>query len=190
MRRADFLTVMRGLLVIPIILLLLVPSRWAAVGGVILFTLGVVTDYLDGFFARKDGPTKEGKILDPLVDKILILSILAVYVHHQVLPLLPFLIILIRDLSMNGLRALAKRPLAANWGGKAKTVIEIVLVFVLLATDLRFQGWPVAWFAWLAVPLAWLGALAAVLSFAHYFWFIVRTQGLPLRAARRRRARR
>ncbi|RME31209.1 CDP-diacylglycerol--glycerol-3-phosphate 3-phosphatidyltransferase [Candidatus Woesearchaeota archaeon] len=187
MRRADVLTLIRGLLVIPILLAFLFPSPWAAVAGIVLFTLGVLTDYLDGFFARKDGPTKEGKILDPLVDKILILSILVVYVYRHVFPLTPFLIILIRDLSMNGLRTLSKKPLAANLGGKAKTVIEMVLVYALFATDLSFRWRHLSLL--IVSPLAWLAAAAAVLSFAHYLTIIVRNQGLPLRGVRRRRAR-
>ena len=92
----------------------------------IIFILASVTDFLDGYIARKYNlVTTFGKFADPLADKMLVLtSFLA--------------IILIRELMVSGIRLVAAQKgevIAAGWAGKVKTFVTMIaLIFVFLAT--------------------------------------------------------
>jgi len=105
---ANKLTVSR-IIVIPVILLLLaVPHGWAAWLALVLFTAAGVTDWLDGYLARRDNEvTLIGQFLDPIADKLLVASVILMLVYNgQIsgLTVLPAIIILMREVAVSGLR--------------------------------------------------------------------------------------
>jgi CDP-diacylglycerol--glycerol-3-phosphate 3-phosphatidyltransferase len=102
----------------------------------LLFVLASLTDLLDGRIARRYGKvTTMGKFLDPLADKLLILSVLAVLVQDLVIPAWVAIIVLGRELLITGLRTIAapqRLIIAATPWGKTKTVTQMLAVGLLM----------------------------------------------------------
>ncbi len=96
---ANFLTVIR-LLVAPVLFAMIFDqvSTWP---NVILWTILVATDGVDGIIARRHGTTRSGAFLDPLADKVLILGALFALVAADALPLLPVAIIAVREIGIS-----------------------------------------------------------------------------------------
>ncbi len=104
----------------------------------LLFIVGVVTDWLDGYIARKfNVVTKFGKFLDPIADKILVNGVLIFFSIIRVVPAWVTVLFIVRDIFVNGMRlVLAEQNIvvsASKWG-KIKTVAQfvgIVVIFLL-----------------------------------------------------------
>jgi len=106
-------------------------ARWWAVA---LFLGAALTDWLDGYVARRLNQVSDlGKVLDPLVDKLLILVPLLLCIEWQVVPAWSVALILARELGIASWRIQQPRIQGANLWGKAKTVAQIVAVALLLA---------------------------------------------------------
>jgi CDP-diacylglycerol--glycerol-3-phosphate 3-phosphatidyltransferase len=121
---------------------------WLVLGiSVLIFAVEVVrsfvgggtpafTDYLDGHIARKQGiVTDFGKFIDPVADKLLNLSAMIMLTYCGLLPQWAVIVILARELAVDGLRMVAVgqgRVIAAGKLGKIKTVSQIVLVLYLM----------------------------------------------------------
>jgi CDP-diacylglycerol--glycerol-3-phosphate 3-phosphatidyltransferase len=97
-----------------------------------LFTLCAVSDWLDGFLARRYGTgTPFGTLTDPLVDKLLILSIMFIFADLRMVPLWVVLLNMFRELLVTAVRHGASsraRVIGANWMGKVKFVLQVLLV--------------------------------------------------------------
>ena len=102
----------------------------------LLFTLASLTDFADGYIARKYALTSDfGKLMDPIADKFLILAAFLSFVRIQIVENWMVLLILGREIVVTGLRifALTKgKVLAAERAGKHKTVSQMVAIFVVL----------------------------------------------------------
>ena len=102
----------------------------------ILFVVIASTDALDGFIARHyNNITTFGEYIDPIADKILLTSAMVVLVFLQRLSLYIFIILVIRDFIMSGVRIIAKKDgvdISAKKLGKIKTIFEAVVVAFLL----------------------------------------------------------
>lgn len=133
MNTPNKLTILRILLV-PVCLLLAGYDQYLA--AAIVFALACITDTLDGYLARKKGLiTNFGKFADPIADKILVLSMMIVLGHENLLPVWLPVIVLFRELMVDGLRMVAAeqgRVVAAGWSGKVKTVCQMVLIVYAL----------------------------------------------------------
>lgn len=136
MNLPNRLTLLRIFLV-PVFLVLLYlefPGHLYAALGV--FIAASVTDFIDGKLARsRNLVTTFGKFMDPLADKILVLSALAWFVEVGRLPAWCFAIILFRELAVTTLRIVAMdsgRVLAAGWSGKVKTFSTMVGICLML----------------------------------------------------------
>lgn len=134
----NLLTVGR-LAAIPFFLLLTaIPnSAIAHTLAAILFALASLTDYLDGYLARKwQVVTNFGKFADPLADKILVMSAFIMLVGLDLVPAWVSALIICRELAVTGLRLLLLETggevLAAALPGKLKTVTQMLAVIVLL----------------------------------------------------------
>ena len=112
-----------------------VPHRFLIAG--LLFGAASYTDHLDGKIARRDGlVTNFGKLMDPLADKIMVLSALLCFLKLGFANVVLVLLILVREFAVTAVRQLAAESgevVAANNWGKAKTVAEIVAVCVIFA---------------------------------------------------------
>jgi len=108
-----------------------------------LFLLAALSDYVDGYFARKFGQvTKLGKVLDQMSDKILITSIFVVFVEFGMLPGWLVVILVFRDTLVSTVRMVASEAgniIAANIFGKMKTVSQMVLAIGLFIEKLNFS---------------------------------------------------
>lgn len=104
--------------------------------ALIVFTLAAISDYYDGFLAKKRGLVSDfGKIMDPIADKILVLSAFLAFVQMQLVEAWMVAVIILRELLITSLRLYALnqgRVLAANRGGKHKTISQMVTIFLIL----------------------------------------------------------
>ena len=105
--------------------------RWLGFG---VFIVAALTDWLDGYLARKlDLVTDLGKFLDPLVDKLLILIPLLVLIDLHLVPAVGVCLILARELTIAGWRVGQAQISGANIWGKLKTVSQIVAVAIAIS---------------------------------------------------------
>lgn len=148
MNLPNALTVLRIFLVPLLVVVLLTRGEGHVYFGVAIFTLAVLTDYLDGFFARRRNEvTRLGILLDPLADKLLIAAALLSLVELGVVPAWVVMIILARELAVTGLRNLAAGRgvlIRASGLGKGKMVSQVTAILLLLLSQpmpaLRLPG--------------------------------------------------
>ena len=127
-----------------------------------------ITDFLDGFLARKWGiESVVGKFLDPLADKLLVMALLVYLVPMGRIPAWIVVVLLGREIAVTGLRSIASSEgivIAAGSGGKWKTAIQMVGVLLLILhfphRVLPFYPHPVD----LNVVGQWLMLISVVLS--------------------------
>lgn len=138
---ANILTLIR-ILITPLLVgvYYFLPEHWGMPLAAVLFGVASVTDWLDGYLARKlDQVSKLGAFLDPIADKLIIITVLVMIVdrHGQLYILIPALIIIARELVVSGLREwmseLGKRDsVAVSMLGKLKTAAQMVALLFLL----------------------------------------------------------
>lgn len=102
----------------------------------VIFCAASITDWLDGKIARANGlVTNFGKIMDPLADKVLVYSALCLFLEAGMIPAWALIIILAREFVIAGMRTVAASEgtvIAAGMSGKAKTVLQMVAVIMLI----------------------------------------------------------
>lgn len=161
MNLPNKLTLLRITLV-PVCLLLAGYDQY--IPAAVVFVLAAVTDALDGRIARKKHLiTNFGKFADPIADKILVLSMMIVLGHENLLPVWLPVIVLFRELMVDGLRMVAAeqgRVIAAGWSGKVKTVCQMVLIVYALVLG----------YGTLTLILSILVAALTLYSGIEYFW--------------------
>ena len=112
-------------------------SRWVCL---VIFLICALTDWLDGYLARKLNQISElGKFLDPLVDKLLVLAPLLALIELGQIPGWGVFLILGRELTIAGWRVNQPTITGANIWGKLKTVSQIIAIALLIAP--LPQGW-------------------------------------------------
>ncbi len=119
-----------------LVLLLMYPGKLTLLSAAVLFSLASITDYLDGYFARKYGLVSNlGKILDPLADKFLVSSAFIMLVSLSYIPAWIACLIIGRELAVTGLRCVIiehGEDVSASWLGKYKTGFQIASIIPLL----------------------------------------------------------
>ena len=102
-----------------------------------VFIIASITDYVDGHIARKKNQVSDfGKFLDPLADKLLVISAMCVFCEWKMMPSWALMLILAREFSVTGLRLIAVgkgKVIAAGWSGKVKTAITMIGLCVWMA---------------------------------------------------------
>lgn len=130
-----------------------------------LFILASMTDWLDGYLARKDHlVTDFGKFMDPIADKLLVCSALICLVEKQMLPGWIVIVIIGREFIISGFRLVASDKgvvIAASYWGKFKTVSQMLMV-ILLILDLGGV------FQVIAQILVWVSLALTVISLIDY----------------------
>ena len=99
----------------------------------IIFIVASITDSLDGKIARKNNlVTDFGKFLDPIADKILVLTAMLILVERDMLPAWIPIIVIIREFTVSGYRLIAvqkeAKVIAASWYGKVKTTAQMIAI--------------------------------------------------------------
>ena len=137
MNTANKLTMAR-VVMIPIflaVLYLVIPPYHNYI-ALAIFVLASVTDFIDGYVARHyDQVTDFGKFLDPLADKLLVVSAMLWFVQIGRMPAWCVLIVVAREFAVTGLRLVAVdngRVIAAGWSGKVKTATTMVCICLML----------------------------------------------------------
>src|SRR4051812_6542732 len=110
-----------------------------------LFIAAAIGDWLDGYIARKQNLVSNfGKFMDALTDKVLILGIMVAFVGLKIIPIPWVLITLCREFLISGMRMVAASKgvvVAAERGGKWKTVMQIIAVSILLFVPMVQRDW-------------------------------------------------
>ena len=133
-----------------------------------LFVVASVTDWFDGYLARKNNlVTNFGKFMDPLADKLLVCSAMICMIELCRLPAWVVIIIIGRELFISGFRLIAAENgivIAANYWGKFKTVSQMIMIILLiLHFDLSVFVILEQFFIWRALALT-------VISLMTYIW--------------------
>lgn len=132
----NILTLMRIAAIPVIVVLLLSPSRDAGFWAAAVFSAASVTDWLDGYLARRMGiVTVFGKFLDPIADKLIVMAALIMIIPYDRVPAWMVLVILGREIIITGLRGIASSEgivISASDLGKFKTIFQIVAIIGLL----------------------------------------------------------
>lgn len=171
MNLPNALTLLRIFLVPVLVALLLTRTDGGLFLGTAVFGVGVLTDYLDGFFARRRNQiTKMGILLDPLADKLLTTAAFISLVEMNAVPAWMVVIIIGRELAVTGLRNVASGRgvvIAASGLGKGKMVSQVVAIFLLLLATRAPALEPFALGAlWVVVGLA----IVSGVDYFHRYW--------------------
>jgi CDP-diacylglycerol--glycerol-3-phosphate 3-phosphatidyltransferase len=167
----NLLSISRILAVPIFIVLMLEPSPIRALFAGIVFSLASATDWLDGHLARKWGQvTRTGKLLDPIADKILIMSALVtlVEIRSDVVHAWIAIVIIGREFAVTGLRAIASSEniiIPAETVGKYKVGAQITAVLALLLDYYMTNEW----LRDLGSLALWVAMILAVYSAIQYF---------------------
>ena len=165
----NVLTILR-IILIPFFVLLYFTGLpqwniWAA----IIFIAAAVTDWLDGYLARKHNQVSDfGKLWDPVADKLLVLAALLLLMDWGKVGFIAVLIIEARELIISGIRLVAASKgvvIAADMSGKLKTVLQFVAIILLLLNDWPFAFVPVS----VGSILIWASVVLSVYSCIEYF---------------------
>ena len=132
----NFITLTRILLIPVFVLLFASPTPNRSLSAALVFVVAAVTDLLDGYLARRNGQvTTLGKLLDPIADKLLVLSALILLVNVDRVSALVAILIIAREVAVTGVRAIAAGEgmvIAAETTGKYKMALQVVAIVLLI----------------------------------------------------------
>ncbi|EAR08393.1 CDP-diacylglycerol--glycerol-3-phosphate 3-phosphatidyltransferase [Reinekea blandensis] len=137
----NLLTLLRLVLIPVCVVVYYIPADWAYTITAVLFALAAITDWFDGYLARKWGQTTPfGAFLDPVADKLIVAAALVILVerHETYWLTIPAVVIIGREIVISALREwmaeVGKRSsVAVNMIGKVKTAVQMVAIVVLLS---------------------------------------------------------
>lgn len=167
MNLPNKLTILRVLMIPFFVLFMLVDiaggaDKWIAVA---LFVAASLTDFLDGYLARKYHlVTNFGKFMDPLADKLLVSAAMICLVEMGRLPAWIVIIIISREFIISGFRLIASDNgvvIAASYWGKFKTVFQMAMIIVLIC---NLGGV----FVWVETALIWISLILTIVSLVDY----------------------
>ena len=163
MNTATTLTLLRVIMIPFFLLVLYLQVPYANYWALGIFIAASLTDTLDGYIARHYNQiTDFGKFMDPLADKVLVLSSMSWFCSAGVLPAWALAIVIAREFAVSGLRLVAVdngRVIAAGWSGKVKTASTMVCLCIM---HLPIQ----AWLNWVCVGVI---AVTTLYSGVEYF---------------------
>ena len=176
MSLASYVTLFRIILIIPILYFTEASEEYLAV---ILFIIAGLTDYIDGFIARKTNTeTSLGAFFDLLADKLLVCLVLVwcAFLSASIIIIVPALVIISRELIISSMRQflvekIGKNPIEVTYIAKSKTTIQIIAIsFLILSPEMGEI------FNKVTVLLLWIAAFISVYtlynylkSYKHYF---------------------
>lgn len=143
MNLANKITIIRILLIPIFIFFMFANIKGSNYYAVSIFLIAAATDSLDGYLARKKNQvTNLGKFLDPIADKLLVISALVCLVELNRVSSIIVIIIISREIIITGFRVICASEgtvLAASWWGKIKTVSQIIAIVLLLLNNYPFS---------------------------------------------------
>ncbi len=168
----NFFTVLRIFLIPVVVAFLTDPGPEAALAATATFFLASLSDFLDGYLARRYGlATTLGKLLDPLADKLIVAAVLVMLVAMEREPQVPgwaVAVVISREIAVTGLRALALAHgvvIEAETLGKYKMALQMVALHGLL---LHYPFFGIDFFS-VGMYFFWLALAVGVWSGLEYF---------------------
>ena len=158
----NWLTFGRILSLPLIIILASFSSRGFGIAAAVVFSLAAITDFLDGYIARKTGQVSEfGKLIDPIADKIIVAAAFIMLVHLGRAPAWIVALIISREFAISGLRAYAGTKgiiIEARFMGKTKTTLQILSIICLLV-NFNLWGFPFMEAGWILLIAAFAATM-------------------------------
>jgi len=152
MNLPNTLTLLRIALTFAFILFLFVGGMPAKIAAMFIFLAASLTDVLDGFFAKRNNQiTDFGKLMDPIADKVLVLSALLAFVQLGIVEGWMVVAVVFREIVVTGLRMLALtkgKVIQADGFGKRKTVWQVFVIFLILLFLIFKEGGSSAFGFW------------------------------------------
>ena len=166
----NILTLARIAFIPLLVVLFYLPFSWSMPVAAGLFGLASITDWLDGYLARRwNQSTPFGAFLDPVADKLMVVVALALLIerYDTLVLTLPALVIIGREIVISALREwmaeMGKRGMVAvSWVGKLKTTLQMVSLLILLALPRTHE------FALLGVVVLYTAAILTLWSMIQY----------------------
>jgi len=141
----NSLTFVRLLLIPIFVALYATPTPERALAAAAVFGIAALTDLLDGYLARRRSEvTRLGRLLDPIADKLLVLSGLILLVEFQHVSAIVAILIIGREVAVTGIRAVAAAEgviMSAEATGKYKMVAQVVAIVALIVADAFDTVW-------------------------------------------------
>lgn len=163
MNTANKLTMLRVLMIPAYMIFWSVNVSWNRYAALTVFILASLTDLLDGYIARNYNQiTDFGKFMDPLADKVLVMTAMICFCAMGHFPAWALVIVTAREFAVSGMRLIAVeggRVIAAGWSGKVKTASTMVCLCLM---HLSIPGW----LGWVCV---WVIVVTTVYSGVEYF---------------------
>ncbi len=136
----NILTLLRIVLIPVFVLIFYLPVGWARIGCALVFALAAITDWLDGYLARRWSQTSPfGAFLDPVADKLMVAVALLLLVQSEPTPALaiPAAVIIGREITISALREWmaelgARSQVAVSMMGKVKTTVQMIAILMLI----------------------------------------------------------
>jgi CDP-diacylglycerol--glycerol-3-phosphate 3-phosphatidyltransferase len=180
------LTISRFVLTVAFLAVMFSQMRFHETVALVLFVGGGISDFLDGYVARRDKLiTNFGILMDPLADKIMVCSAFIAFVGLNWIPAWMVVIIVARELAITGLRLLAASKnvvLAAEGYGKHKTISQIVAIISILvgisyyqwgsfgSSIFGFEIFGKPWLNWFTPLTVWVAVALTFVSGWLYLW--------------------
>lgn len=163
MNTPNKLTLLRVLMIPVFLLVLYLGFPGSSYVALAVFVLASLTDLLDGHIARSRGlVTDFGKFMDPLADKVLVVTAMLWFVQCGQMPAWAVAIVIFREFAVSGMRLIAVeggRVIAAGWSGKVKTASTMVCLILMFL--------PIP--SWMNTACVWVIVVTTVYSGAEYF---------------------
>ncbi|BFU93589.1 MAG: CDP-diacylglycerol--glycerol-3-phosphate 3-phosphatidyltransferase [Nitrospira sp.] len=141
----NFITLFRILLIPVFVLLFITPTEDRSLSAAVIFVVAAMTDLLDGYVARRTGQvTRLGKLLDPIADKLLVLSALILLVNVDRVSALVAILVIAREVAVTGIRAIAAGEgmiISAETTGKYKMALQVVAITMLILEGTEVSEW-------------------------------------------------
>ena len=168
----NFITLTRILLIPVFVVLFATPTPNRSLSAALVFAVAAVTDLLDGYLARRNGQvTTLGQLLDPIADKLLVLSALILLVNIDRVSALVAILIIAREVAVTGVRAIAAGEgmvIAAETTGKYKMALQVVAILLLILEDTFVSDLGNLHLA--GIVTLYLSVVLGYVSGGHYVW--------------------
>ena len=178
----NLLTFSRLLLIPIFVLLFSQPTPERSLAAATVFGIAAITDLLDGYLARRRSEvTRLGRLLDPIADKLLVLSGLILLVEFQRVSAIVAILMIAREVAVTGIRAISAAEgivLSAETIGKYKMTAQVLAIMFLIVADSVDPEWK---FYAIGNVLLYSALMLGLISGAKYlftFWRQISLKGL------------
>lgn len=163
---------------VPLIVAAMWPQQlfWNIVAAV-LFILASITDYYDGYYARKYNTVSNmGKFMDPIADKILVTSVLVMLLWQGKVDAVMVILILARDNFIGGIRSVAAADqviIAAKAAGKWKTAMQMVAIPLVIIGSMEPY---IPYLDKIAYGILWISVILSITSGIEYYFAYLKSR--------------